>query len=331
MALIGKKVEMTRPGERYSWWARMAWREFTSYERWMKHTVKMLDSIGSGVPADIQDRLDYYAIQKTPYRYRPPLQLGNLSWRLNEMYYLDLIRVAKGFGKHFRLTTEFLVVPDIPPVPTLLRSRPLAGNPERSILLPYNRFRHFYFPKDPYRWEDKRPGIGWRGRANGQLPRIKLLEKYHDHPEHDVGHIRQKDPHPGYKGFLSVPDHLKYRYIPGFEGVNEATNLKWIFNFNSVALCNDMRYEGWFMEGRLKPDVHFIHVRRDLADLDEKIDWYNRHPEEAQAIVRNANAWAKEFQDEDREDLIATLVLLRYAKLTDRNMPAHLKPYQDLV
>ncbi len=331
MAKPSKKVEMIRPTERYSWWARMAWREFTSYEKWMKHTCQMLESVGAGLPPDILDRVDYYAVKKTPYRYRPPLRLGNLSWKMDEMYYLDLIRIAKGFGKRFRLTTEFHVVVDIPPVPTLLRTRPIAGNPDRSILMPFNRFRHFYFPTDPHLWETKKPAIGWRGRAVGQMPRIKLLERYHDHPEHDIGHIAANEPYPGYKGFMSVQDQMRFRYIPGFEGANEATNLKWIFNSGSVALCHDMRFEGWFMEGRLKPFVHFIRVRRDLADLDEKIDWYNRHPDEAREIVRNANAWAAEFKDEDREDLIATLVMLRYAKLTDTNMPEHLKQFQDLV
>jgi len=331
MGGLAKKSEMTRPRERYKWWAQMAWREFTP-ESWAKaRTIRLLETVADGLPDDVQDRLDYYATRKTSYGYRAPLRFGSLSWGTQEMYYLDLMRIAKGFGIHFYLNVDFGVVTDIPPVATLLRSRPVAGDPDRSLLMPFNRFRHFYFPKDPYSWEDKAPGIAWRGRANGQPPRIALLNGYHDNPAHDIGHIREDDPFPGYKGFLSVHDHLKYRYIPGFECINEATNLKWLLNSNSVAICHDMRFEGWFMEGRLQPDVHFIHVRRDLADLDEKLAWYDAHPEEAQAIVRNANAWAQQFQDEDREDLIATLVMLRYAKLTMNDVPGHLAPYLDLV
>lgn len=173
--------------------------------------------------------------------------------------------------------------------------------------------------------------MAWRGRSNERPPRIKLLERYHDHSDQDIGHIREQHPHPGVKPFLSSFDHMKYRYIVAFEGVNEATNLKWVMGTNSIAICHPMEYEGWYMEGRLKPGIHYVEVRHDLADLDEKLSHYESHPEEAKAIVRNANKWAAKFKEPEREDLIATLVLLRYAKLTNNNMPSHLREYLDLV
>ena len=124
---------------------------------------------------------------------------------------------------------------------------------------------------------------------------------------------------------------MRYRYLIAFEGVKEATNLKWVMGSNSVAICHRMAFEGWYMEGRLKPGVHYIEVRQDLADLDEKIAYYEANPDAARAIVKNANTWAAQFADPAHEDLIATLVLLRYAKLTRDNMPRHLRAYQDLV
>ncbi|MEJ2044560.1 MAG: glycosyl transferase family 90 [Reinekea sp.] len=326
-----KKNEMPRTKERLHFWWSGIRQELSSWSSAQQRTVKLLKQVENGIPDDIQARLDYYVKRSSPFAYNAQIYLGSLSWGYREMYYIDLMRVAKGFGKRFRINTEFEVVVEIPPIATVLRTRPLTGNHDNSILFPLNRFRHFYFPEDPVAWDQKIPFMAWRGRANGQPPRIELLKRYHDHAEHNIGHRVKTDSYPGYKDFMSVQDHMKYRYIPAFEGFNEATSLKWIMNSGSVPVCHPMRYEGWFMEGRLEADVHYIETRHDLKDLDEKLDWYNRHPEQAQAIVKNANAWTKQFQNQECEDLIATLVLLRYAKLTRNNIPKALTPYLDLV
>jgi hypothetical protein len=42
--------------------------------------------------------------------------LGRLSWGYREMYYIDLMRVAKGFGKRFRINTEFEILVKVPPI-----------------------------------------------------------------------------------------------------------------------------------------------------------------------------------------------------------------------
>lgn len=329
--MFKRQTEMRRTYERLAFWFDGVLREVRPYSAAMRRTQKLLQRVGDGVPADIMDRVDYYAKRREPFGYLAHVEVGNLSWGNRDMYYFDLMRVAKGFGKRFALNPIFEIVKEVPPMAALVRTRPLAGNHDNSILFPLNRFRHFYFPEDPYAWEDKRGSIAWRGRANGNPARIALLERYHASDKHDVGHIRDTDQHPGLKPFLSVFGHMRHRYIPAFEGVNEATSLKWIMGSNSLAICHPMTYEGWFMEGRLEPGVHYVEVRRDLADLEEKIAHYEAHPEEAKAIVRNANAWVAEFRDAERELLIATLVLLRYAKLTKNNMPEHLREFQDLV
>ncbi len=42
------------------------------------------------------------------------------------------------------------------------------------------------------------------------------------------------------------------------------------------------------MEGRLRPGYHYIEVRDDYSDLEEKIDYYIAHPEQAQQIIDHA-------------------------------------------
>ena len=53
------------------------------------------------------------------------------------------------------------------------------------------------------------------------------------------------------------------------EGIDVATNLKWIMSSNSLCFSPKLRYETWFMEGKLVPGVHFVEVRDDFDDLAE--------------------------------------------------------------
>ena len=73
--------------------------------------------------------------------------------------------------------------------------------------------------------------------------------------------------------------------------------------------------ETWFMEGSLKPDYHYIEVKPDLSDLEEKMDYYSAHPEEAQKIIEHAHEYVKQFKDQKREEIISFLVLDKYFKL----------------
>ena len=95
-----------------------------------------------------------------------------------------------------------------------------------------------------------------------------------------------------------------------------ATNLKWIMSSNSVAVMPRPTYETWFMEGRLVPDYHYIEIKADYSDLEERLHYYIAHPERAEAIIANAHRYVRQFRDRKREKLIALLVLDRYFRCT---------------
>lgn len=76
------------------------------------------------------------------------------------------------------------------------------------------------------------------------------------------------------------------------------------------------KYESWFMEGRLQPGVHYIEIKDDYSDLEDKIQYYSTHVEEAEAIIRNAHAFVEQFRDKEREELISILVLEKYFRHT---------------
>lgn len=137
-------------------------------------------------------------------------------------------------------------------------------------------------------------------------------------PRHDIGQVNEFPGAPPPKSWMTIPEQFHYRYILAPEGNDVATSLKWIMNSNSVALTPRLRFETWFMEGRLVPGEHFIEVRPDFSDLDEKIDWAESHPEAVARINRNAKVWCAQFKDRRTEDLVAALVLQKYIEATGR-------------
>ena len=49
------------------------------------------------------------------------------------------------------------------------------------------------------------------------------------------------------------------------EGVDVATNLKWVMSSNSIAVMPRPKIESWFMENKLIPEKHYIEIKEDLS------------------------------------------------------------------
>ena len=54
---------------------------------------------------------------------------------------------------------------------------------------------------------------------------------------------------------------------------------------------------------------YYIEVKPDFSDLEEKMDYYTAHPDEAQAIINHAHEYVEQFKDKQREDIISLMVL----------------------
>ena len=111
--------------------------------------------------------------------------------------------------------------------------------------------------------------------------------------------------------------HIGLDYEIVNEGNDVASNLKWVMSSNSIAVTPKLRRETWFMEGTLIPDYHFVEVRDDFSDLEERMTYYIEHPEEAEAIIRHAHEYVEQFFDHEREKLISLLVLKKYFEVTN--------------
>ncbi|MDE6308844.1 MAG: lipopolysaccharide biosynthesis protein, partial [Muribaculaceae bacterium] len=111
---------------------------------------------------------------------------------------------------------------------------------------------------------------------------------------------------------MTIPQQLQYKWILAVEGNDVASNLKWIMSSNSVAVMPRPEYETWFMEGRLKPDVHYLEVAPDFSDLPDRLKWLDENPDVAGRIIRAANEYTLQFRDMKLERLISTLVIAKY-------------------
>jgi hypothetical protein len=236
------------------------------------------------------------------------------------LYYYDLKEHARYFPRRFGLNFEFGDLVRVPARASFVKSRPIRPDNRNSILMKLNKFRHFYFPPDPVAFEDKKPMAVWRGADSNELRRV-LVARYAGHPLVDAALADRRGHGPTGPAFVSQEGQMAYRYILSIEGHDVGTNTKWIFASNSVCMMPRPTVETWFMEGRVEPDVHYVELRRDFADLEEKIRYFEAHPADARRIVANANAWAETFRDEPRERLISLLVMAKYFVLTGQLDP----------
>jgi hypothetical protein len=82
---------------------------------------------------------------------------------------------------------------------------------------------------------------------------------------------------PYHKHFMSIEEQLQHQFVVSVEGIDVATNLKWIMASNSLCLMRRHRFETWFMEGALVPGYHYVELADDHSDLPEKIRYYQDH------------------------------------------------------
>jgi len=65
----------------------------------------------------------------------------------------------------------------------------------------------------------------------------------------------------------------QYKYLPLLDGNDKASALNWILLSNSVPLMPKPRFHSWLCEKFLEPNVHYVELKQDYSDLDEKLQW----------------------------------------------------------
>lgn len=225
-------------------------------------------------------------------------------------YYFDAYKYARYFDENLKIDFLFGDVVHVPETPSLVKSRPINGNNENSVLLKLNYARHFRWIKNDKPFSEKKNILIGRA-AVYQQNRVLFFEKYFNHPLCDLGQVNKVggNPEKWLKPKISIEKQLENKFILSLEGNDVATNLKWIMSSNSIAVMPKPKFETWFMEGKLEGGKHYIEIADDFSDLEEQLNLYIQNPQKAEEIVKNANHWCSQFMNQNLEDYCNLKVL----------------------
>lgn len=232
-------------------------------------------------------------------------------------YFFDTYSITRYF-RNYRANFLFGDIDYIPERMTFLKSRKISEKNQNAILLKLNKVRHFLFINDPIPLKKKQDKLFGRAAVN-QPQRISFYQKYFNHPMCNLGQINKGTTHDQWlKPKVSIREHLAYKFILCIEGYDVASNLKWVMSSNSIAVMPRPSCETWFMEGRLRPNYHYIEIKKDYSDLEEQLKFYMNNQNKMAEIVRNANEYTNQFKNKKRERLIALLVMEKFLVMTQQ-------------
>ncbi len=166
-----------------------------------------------------------------------------------------------------------------------------------------------------YSWEAKEPIAFWRGATTGGSITV---DHFLDCPRAQAVTLSLKEPHlidakfhmlvqspepekiyqdfPGYFGeSRPIHAHLQYKYQLLIDGNTTSwSRAYWQLCSNCLVLKQITNQIEYFYP-LLIPYVHFVPLKEDLSDLEEKLLWARAHDAEARQISLQANALAKEW------------------------------------
>jgi hypothetical protein len=281
----------------------------------LKSRVKSQNGFDIGY---IQKRVDYYNKLddcRPPSEFLPKLSEFKIPKKIRA-YYFDSYEYTRFFSKNLRAAFLSGDITHVPDFPTILKSRPIGDQNANSVLLNLDKIRHFIYVTDKKSFVNKKDMLIGRGAVT-QPHRKRFLEMYFNHPLCNVGQVNKDNQGDKYLvEKMTIDEQLDYKFILSLEGNDVATNLKWIMSSNSLAVMPCPKYETWFMEGTLIPNYHYVVIKDDYSDLEERLNYYIEHTDQALEIVRNANEYVNQFRKKRREDVISLLVLDKYFRET---------------
>lgn len=263
----------------------------------------------------IDSRVNYYIDTAEKVSLKKYVVLKKFIKPKKSQYFFDLIQITKYFNKNYKINYRFGDVTRNQEEPCIVKSRPIKHN-GNSVIMKLDALRHFNFITDTKKYHDKKDTIVWRGEIHKENRRL-LVEKFYNHPMCNIGEVSAKPRKKEWvKEFLNPKQQLDYKFIISIEGIDVATNLKWILNSNSLCFMPKPKFETWFMEGKLIPDYHYVLLDDNYDNLIDKVTYYQENPDKALEIIKNANEWVSQFKNPHLEKTLSILVLNEYFKKT---------------
>jgi hypothetical protein len=282
---------------------------------WVKFITRIFNSRipNSEFLEKYNPEIDYYMKINRKFTLKTKLNFNHVNVFKKSGYSYDFYNIIYPFRKYLKFQYLPGDITFIPSEPSFVKSRPISHDNQNAVLLPLGSRRHLRFVSDKINFSQKHNQIVWRGAAY-QLNRKKFLQYSAglDFVNAADTSIKNGDSSDYRNSFMSVNDQLKFKFIMSLEGNDVATNLKWIMSSSSVCVMPEPKFETWFMEGCLIPDYHYIKVRSDFLDLEEKFNFYSKKPDKCKSIIANANNHCSNFKCRNLRLNLARAVVLKY-------------------
>ncbi|KAI8616439.1 glycosyl transferase family 90-domain-containing protein [Chytriomyces sp. MP71] len=258
-------------------------------------------------------------------------------------------------SQHAYFLEPKLVLSSDPPIPVLSQAK-LNCYGDILLPMTHHVYRVQVPRTDTVPWEGKQPVLFWHGPTTGGpyttetqwrlFSRTRLVDwekKWaQGHPNRtfdasvqevptleqwtvDVGfdavvqtdvetEILLKKTYP-LKGGVVYERIMKFKYLLALDGNRFDETMQDYLASNSVVLYSGIFRD--FYNWRLVPWVHYVPVRLDLSDLEEKVQWLMEHDEEAREISLNARTLMLRVNRFEHMQCYTGLFLLEYARLYD--------------
>ncbi|MTK53511.1 MAG: lipopolysaccharide biosynthesis protein [Paludibacter sp.] len=269
----------------------------------------------------IKQRVNYYnrLVEKVDLLVDAPSLSQFKLGEKQKTYFFDSFEYTRYYSSKLKARFLFGDITEVPSEPSIVKSRPIEGDVANSVVLNLDKIRHFLFVKDQKSFAEKKDMLVGRSKAR-QQHRLRFLDMYFNHPMCNIGQVNRDVNLQFLANRMTIGEHLDYKFILCLEGNDVASNLKWVMSSNSLAIMPKPKYETWFMEGTLIPDYHYVLIKDDYSDLEERMKYYIEHQDEALRIIENAHQYIRQFQNKRQEDVISLLVLKKYFEMTNQKI-----------
>jgi hypothetical protein len=147
----------------------------------------------------------------------------------------------------------------------------------------------------------ERAAAGWIGATNTHPSRQVLLELGRQRPDlldvEDISWVPAAGAAPmatAGGNFLSLAQQAaRWAVLIDVEGNGWSARFKLLLASGRPVILQDRPWREWWWP-LLRPGVHYLPARRDLADLHERVEWALAHPEEAARIGAAGQAFARD-------------------------------------
>ncbi|KAJ3379688.1 capsule-associated protein CAP1 [Entophlyctis sp. JEL0112] len=115
------------------------------------------------------------------------------------------------------------------------------------------------------------------------------------------------------RSYVSFEDCLKFKYLLVIDGNTWPSRTPRYLTSNSVILLSTA-FTDWYM-WMLEPFVHYVPVKLDLSDLDDKLRWLRDNDDAARQISENANKLMDRINRLEQMQCYAGLAMIEYSRI----------------